>query len=161
MTGCRLFTCSAALLISSLTGSAAQLAHIPFPGLPAVAEKQLFADDRGHYSEASQRFTALLRRKFPSGFDETRLAHILLDQDFHYPPPPKPGCILQKDVSKMPVGQPFVSCPTYDLQRTLMYEWRPTDLPAMAQLVCGQHLSINWQAKGGKLTSIQGHYDML
>src|SRR4051812_260560 len=152
MTGPRLLACSAALLISSLTGSAARPAHIPLPGLPAVAEDQIFADDRGQYSRASERFTALLRRKFPPGFDESRLAHTFLDQGFQYLPPPKPGCVRREDVPKMPVGKFFVPCPLYDMHRTLAYEWRPRDLRLLAQMVCGQHLSVAWQAIGGKLT---------
>jgi hypothetical protein len=161
MTGQRLLACSFAFLLSALASGTATPAHTPLPGLPAVAEDQLFTDDRGQWSIASQRFTALLQRRFPPGYSESRLAQTLLDQGFQYLPPPKPGCVRDQDVPKMPIGKTFVPCPVYDVHRTLVYVWRPTDLPATAQMFCGQHLSVAWQAKGGKLTTISGHYDML
>ena len=161
MTGLRVFACSFSVLIFAVAASIAAPARVPLRGLPAVAEDQLFTDDRGHWTEASQRFTAVLQRKFPSGFSESKLTQILLDQGFKYLPPPKPGCVRKEDISKMPVGQTFVPCPLYDVHRTLAFEWSPDDLPVMARLVCGQHLSISWQAKSGKLTTISGHFDMI
>src|SRR5262249_21612643 len=134
---------------SNLTAHAAEPAHVPLRGLPAVVDGQIFKDDRGYWDQASTRFTAVLQRKFPPGFDEHKLAQTLLDQGFEYLPGPKPGCVPEKDVSKMPVGKAFVPCPTYDPHRTLAYEWPPWDLFPIAWVVCGQHLSVAWQAKSG------------
>ena len=43
--------------------------HKPLAGLPSVAEDQIFDDDWGksHENAVSDRFTAILRRKFPVG----------------------------------------------------------------------------------------------
>lgn len=149
---------SAFLALFFLTGCANGLEHKPLSGLPAVAERQIFNDDWGkvHENAVSDRFTSILRRRFPVGSLEAALIEELRQEGFQYAVPATPGCI--PETQSMPVGITYIRCPHWDPNHHLRYSWAPHELPATFWAFCSQTVGVLWDAKDGKLTQIQGYF---
>lgn len=131
----------------------------PLQGLPPVADNQIFSGDWGHWDEAGKRFTAVLQRTFPLGSSEKKMVQSLIKQGFKYRPRGKPGCVNDRDHSKIPVGTSYVPCPAYDPDHVLAYDWQPLEFGLSIRLACSQTLAVWWDAKDDKILSVRGFFD--
>jgi hypothetical protein len=103
---------------------------------PPIAKDQLVGMDWRTEKEASERLTALLHQRFPTGSSESALRSMLRSQGFKHPhpPPPRPDCLPPGQAE--PIGKTVTHCPIYDRSKVLEYFW--------GNGVCSQSITVKW-----------------
>jgi hypothetical protein len=109
---------------------------------PPIAKDQLVGMNWGTEKEASERLTALLQQKFPTGSREAGLRSTLLSQGFE--PAPRWDCLTPGQAA--PIPKIYIPCPANDRTKVLAYHW--------GDGICAYGIKVKWSV--GDSETIEG-----
>jgi hypothetical protein len=116
---------------------------------PEFAREAVAGGSWIHWQEPSEKFTLVLRKRFPLGSNEQLMRAALRSDGFEDRKPPPTNCVHPGD--PVPIGVVVTPCPTHDWRRALDYYW--------GALPCGNQLTVLWDAdRRGKITELDGYY---